>query len=106
MYSFQWNDKTGSDALLDWVRRGCEKYYKPCADIRLERENESPKVYAKMTNNQKDDAIMLARTGKYTATQIARMIGHTQAAVFKLLVKKLGMTLPDGRHAKRKKATP
>ena len=106
MYSFQHNDKADIAGLLDMVRRGCERYYKPCAEMHVERENESPKHYVKMTNNQKDNAILLARSGVYTCTQIARLIGHTQAATFKLLVVKHGFTLRDGRYDKGKKATP
>ena len=107
MYSFQWNDKAGCAGLLDMVRRGCERYYKPCADIRLQRENKSPTKYVRMTNNQKDDALLLAGTGKYTVTEIASQIGHTQAATYKFLVIKNGITsLRDGRAGRKRKAKP
>jgi len=105
--SFQLNDNTHIAGVLEMVRRGCERFYKPCAEMRAERENESPKRYVKMTNNQKDSAILLAKTGLYTVTEIARQIGHTQSATFKFLVKKHKCkTLRDGRATRSKKAAP
>jgi len=104
MYSFQHNDKRDIAGLLDMVRRGCERFYKPCAEMRVERENESPKRYVKMTNNQKDSALLLAKTGLYNVTEIARQIGHTQSATFKFLVVKHKIsTLRDGRATRNKK---
>ena len=100
---FQYNDKSDIPGLLDMVRRGCERLYSLNVCTGAERERRSPvHRYAKMTNTQKDEAILLAKAGKHTATEIAQIIGHTQSATHQLLVARLGFTLRDGRHDKRK----
>lgn len=55
----------------------------------------------KMTVVKRERAMELARTGKYTGTQIAEMIGATQSAVFKHM-RRCGITLPDGRVERHK----
>jgi hypothetical protein len=101
--SFQYNDKSDIAGLLDMVRRGCERLYSLSSGA--ERERRAPvHRYAKMTNAQKDDAILLAKAGKHTVSQIAHIIGHTQSATHKLLVVRNKFKLRDGRHDKRKTA--
>lgn len=99
--SFQYNDHGDIPGLLDMVRRGCERLY--ALGGGAERERRAPvHRYAKMTNAQKDDAILLAKAGQHTVSQIAAIIGHTQSATHKLLVVRNGFKLRDGRHDKRK----
>jgi hypothetical protein len=116
MYIHQWNDKEGVAGLMDMVRRGCERLYKPCPQMgtyKLRPKSEEPEAktgvrsrFAKMTANQRDEALLLAKSGKHTITEIARLIGHTKSATYKWVVSNNKITtLRDGRISENKRRT-
>lgn len=62
----------------------------------LSREQSQITHRPKMTGEQKDTVLRLARTGRYNGTEIAGMVGTTQSAVCKFLQKQ-GVEVRDGR---------
>jgi len=112
--SFQLNDNTHIAGVLEMVRRGCERFYKPCPQMgayKPQPKSDEPEVktgarsrFAKMTNVQRDEALLLARSGKHTISEIARLIGHTKSATYKWVVSNNKITtLRDGRISENKR---
>ena len=56
-------------------------------------------VTPRLTTEERGRILTLARTRQLTATEIARLVGSTQARVFKLL-RREGIKLRDGRKAR------
>ena len=67
-------------------------------------DDERVKNYAtRITGETKRRVLELAKTGKYTGTEIARMCDRRQSTV-QALIKDAGITVPDGRSKARRDA--
>ncbi len=72
------------------------------------RRCDGDKVYAagpRLRPGKLNQALRLARTGEFTATDIARAVDSTQPVIRRLLIK-AGISVPDGRTPRRSKKLP
>lgn len=92
------NESSGVGALLEMVERGCARLMVAGGGALSQEQPATRGEVHRCAPAQKARGLEMARTGQFNCTQIARAIGSTQSAVFKM-VAKAGIKTPDGRRA-------
>lgn len=95
MISFQHNERSGIAELLDMVWRNAPRLMREGGGP-LAEEKESTHHPRRITDQQRETLLELARTGKHTATEIAEFVGVTSMTVRNHCKRRL-IALPDGR---------
>lgn len=79
-----------ADAMLDWVGRGCERLMTAGGGPLIQDRVINHTGMHSLSERQRQTALHMASTGKYTISQIRKEIGATYAAT-RSLVRRAGM---------------
>ena len=90
-----YNDDSIATRMLSLIERCAPKLMRSGGGA-LSREQSQIEHRPRMSPDQRETALRLARTGRYTGTEIAGMVGTSQSAICKLLAKH-GVEVRDGR---------
>lgn len=93
-----YNEESPAAQMLAMIER-CAPILMRAGGGALSREQSQIAHRPRMSPEQKDTVLRLARTGRYNGTEIADMVGTSQSAVCKLLAKH-GVEVRDGRAAR------